>query len=85
MGMTEGFTSHVSKSISGKKFYQDLALDIESFLNKIISNERFGGVMSLVDLYCLYNRARGLELISPEDLNIACVALNDISNKYFIK
>jgi hypothetical protein len=29
MGMTDGFTSHVSKEISGKKFYQDLAKEIE--------------------------------------------------------
>lgn len=37
MGMTEGFTSHVSKEISGKKFYQDLAREIEKFLDKIIN------------------------------------------------
>jgi hypothetical protein len=29
MGMTDGFTSHVSKDISGKKFYKDLAIEIE--------------------------------------------------------
>lgn len=28
--------------------------------------------MALVDVYCLYNRARGTELISPEDLLQAC-------------
>ena len=37
MGMTDGFTSHVSKEISGKKFYQDLALEIGHFLDKIIN------------------------------------------------
>jgi ESCRT-II complex subunit VPS36 len=25
-------------------------------------------VVSLTDLYCLYNRARGTELVSPDDL-----------------
>jgi ESCRT-II complex subunit VPS36 len=26
------------------------------------------GVMTLPDVYCLFNRARGSELVSPEDL-----------------
>lgn len=29
---------------------------------------RSGGMMPLPDVYCLYNRARGTELISPDDL-----------------
>lgn len=28
--------------------------------------------MTLVDAYCLYNRARGTDLVSPEDLYNAC-------------
>jgi len=31
-----------------------------------------GGMMSLADVYCRVNRARGLELLSPEDLLNAC-------------
>ena len=30
--------------------------------------ERAGGMMALPDVYCLFNRARGTELISPDDL-----------------
>jgi ESCRT-II complex subunit VPS36 len=30
--------------------------------------ERASGMMPLPDVYCLYNRARGVELISPDDL-----------------
>lgn len=30
--------------------------------------ERSGGMLALTDVYCLYNRARVTELISPEDL-----------------
>ena len=33
---------------------------------------RVGGMMTLTDVYCLYNRARGTELISPDDLLEAC-------------
>ncbi len=34
-----------------------------------------GGMMSLADVYCRVNRARGLELLSPEDLLNACKVL----------
>ena len=34
--------------------------------------DKFGGVLALVDLYCMYNRARGTDLISPDDLILAC-------------
>ena len=85
MGMTENFTSHVSKEISGKKFYQDLAREIEKFLDKVITSERFSGVIGLIDLFCLYNRARGTDLVSPEDLNVACAALDGFSTKYMLK
>jgi hypothetical protein len=27
-----------------------------------------GGVMTLTDVYCLFNRARGTNLISPDDI-----------------
>ncbi|KFB43469.1 AGAP004755-PA-like protein [Anopheles sinensis] len=35
-----------------------------------------GGMMSLADVYCRVNRARGLELLSPEDLLEACKLLS---------
>lgn len=85
MGMTDNFTSHVSKSISGKHFLQDLAEEIELFLDRVINTERFSGVIGLVDLFCLYNRARGTDLVSPEDLNSACGLINQNSSKYMIK
>lgn len=34
-----------------------------------------GGMMSLTDVYCLFNRARGSNLVSPEDLRAACSLL----------
>jgi ESCRT-II complex subunit VPS36 len=85
MGMTDNFTSHVSKSISGKHFLQDLAEEIELFLDRVINTERFSGVIGLVDLFCLYNRARGTDLVGPEDLNSACQLINQSSTKYMIK
>ncbi|KAK3014425.1 hypothetical protein RJ639_009094 [Escallonia herrerae] len=34
--------------------------------------ERAGGMINLIDIYCVFNRARGTELISPDDLLQAC-------------
>jgi len=35
--------------------------------------------MQLSDIYCLYNRARGTDLISPEDLIKACSLFEDLN------
>ncbi|KAJ6989124.1 hypothetical protein NC653_021874 [Populus alba x Populus x berolinensis] len=34
--------------------------------------EKAGGMINLIDIYCLLSRAPGTELISPEDLLQAC-------------
>jgi ESCRT-II complex subunit VPS36 len=39
------------------------------------ANANSGGMMSLTDVYCLFNRARGSNLISPEDLLASCSLL----------
>lgn len=41
-------------------------LQLVDFLTPRIN--RAGGMMPLPDVYCLFNRARGTELISPDDL-----------------
>nr|DAD29252.1 TPA_asm: hypothetical protein HUJ06_030720 [Nelumbo nucifera] len=47
-----------------------LSLRLADFVR--IPLERAGGMIALIDVYCLFNRARGTELISPEDLLQAC-------------
>lgn len=73
MGMTSDFTSQVSKDTTGKNYHAELALEIEEFLMKI---DKFGGVIGLIDLYCIYNRVRIIDMISPDDFNLACTKLN---------
>ena len=34
--------------------------------------DKAGGMMAMADIYCLFNRARGTELVSPDDLLQAC-------------
>ncbi|KAL1124504.1 hypothetical protein AAG570_001130, partial [Ranatra chinensis] len=55
---------------SETKYMDDLAHELVEILETPIREQ--GGMMSLVDAYCRVNRARGLELLSPEDLLAAC-------------
>ncbi|XP_062958982.1 vacuolar protein-sorting-associated protein 36 isoform X2 [Cynocephalus volans] len=56
----------LSKSIANK---------IKDKQGDITEDEERGGIMSLTEVYCLVNRARGMELLSPEDLVNACKML----------
>lgn len=61
-------------ALSNSEYYQLLANQIcQMLLDPITEN---GGMMSMADVYCRVNRARGLELLSPEDLLNACHYLN---------
>lgn len=42
------------------------ALQLADFLRPRL--ERSGGLLPMPDAYCLFNRARGTELVSPDDL-----------------
>ncbi|XP_071087991.1 vacuolar protein-sorting-associated protein 36-like [Haliotis cracherodii] len=55
---------------TGDKYYVELAKQLVSVLEKPV--EEAGGMMTLTDVYCRVNRARGMELLSPEDLLHAC-------------
>ncbi|XP_016933459.2 vacuolar protein-sorting-associated protein 36 [Drosophila suzukii] len=59
---------------SNSAYFSSLARQIcEMLLDPL---EEQGGMMSLADVYCRVNRARGLELLSPEDLLHACEQLS---------
>eukprot|EP00795_Rhopilema_esculentum_P000583 gene583-10272_t len=51
---------------TGVTYHEELAKQLASFLKDVIEKE--GGVMTLTEVYCRFNRARGMELVSPEDL-----------------
>lgn len=63
-----------NRDLAGKNYYVELAKEVEKFSVTVLN--KFGGVLALVDIYCMYNRARGTDLISPEDLIIASEKLN---------
>lgn len=59
---------------TSSQYYKSLSMQLcEMLLDPLIE---MGGMMSMADVYCRVNRARGLELLSPEDLLNACKLLN---------
>ncbi|XP_049864939.1 vacuolar protein-sorting-associated protein 36 [Pectinophora gossypiella] len=61
---------------SDSDYYMGLAQQISDMMVAVLMD--CGGIMSLADVWCRVNRARGLELVSPEDLLNACKLLQTI-------
>ncbi|KAM4797198.1 vacuolar protein-sorting-associated protein 36 [Rhinophrynus dorsalis] len=61
---------------SGTHYHMQLAKQLATMLQAPL--EERGGIMSLTEVYCLVNRARGMELLSPEDLVNACKMLESL-------
>ncbi|ORY04710.1 Vps36-domain-containing protein [Basidiobolus meristosporus CBS 931.73] len=64
-----GISSPVTKDKAGAIYHQELAKQLAEFLGPVLEQE--GGTISLTDVYCLFNRARGDALISPQDVHKA--------------
>ncbi|XP_023704185.1 vacuolar protein-sorting-associated protein 36 isoform X2 [Cryptotermes secundus] len=62
---------------SESQYYKELARQLADMLQQPIME--VGGMMALTDVYCRVNRARGLELLSPEDLIKACHMLEQLN------
>jgi len=65
-----GIASPVTKETAGSQYHSLLARQLSDFLFQPL--QKNGGIMNLIDVYCLFNRARGSELVSPDDLLQAC-------------
>mmetsp|Transcript_19693 Transcript_19693/g.54686 ORF Transcript_19693/g.54686 Transcript_19693/m.54686 type:complete len:376 (+) Transcript_19693:78-1205(+) len=61
-----GIASPVTKDTAGRLYHRELSRQLSDFLAAPLG--RAGGMMTLQEVYCLFNRARGAELVSPDDL-----------------
>mmetsp|Transcript_19844 Transcript_19844/g.55325 ORF Transcript_19844/g.55325 Transcript_19844/m.55325 type:complete len:228 (+) Transcript_19844:75-758(+) len=87
MGMTSALSqsklSSASKRSSASaadqrsEYHEQTAREVADFLVPRLKATTTG-MMSLTDAYCLFNRARGTNLVSPEDLRDACAMLRSI-------
>ena len=72
LGVNEDFDNQVKRSQynSDNKYYIDLAKQIANLIKPIARKK--GGQLAMTEVYCTINRARGVDLISPDDLLNAC-------------
>ncbi len=78
-----GFIDPITKEIAGKSYIKEISSQVESFLSEYFKiNE---GIISIIDVYCIYNRARGINTISPSDMKNVVDYLKVNSNKINIK
>eukprot|EP00752_Nemacystus_decipiens_P008916 g7960.t1 len=71
-----GIASPVTKTSAGTRYHQQLARQLADFLSSPPGRragartllDMFGGMMTLPDVFSVFNRARGTELVSPADL-----------------
>ncbi|CAA2949300.1 vacuolar sorting-associated 36 [Olea europaea subsp. europaea] len=55
--LSVGIASPVTKESAGALYHQQLSRQLADFVKKPL--ERAGGMINLIDIYCLFNRARG--------------------------
>ncbi|CAM9697269.1 unnamed protein product [Chrysoparadoxa australica] len=73
--MNIGLVAPVTKGSSGTQYHQLLAHQLCDFLRNRGLLAHFGGMMTLTDAFAMFNRARGAELVSPQDLLAAAELL----------
>ena len=81
VGMLEnmGMTSALSEKQLGSAYHKQLARQLVDFLRYKDKLSQAGGMMTLTDVYCLFNRARATNMISPEDLLKAIDLMKEMS------
>lgn len=65
-----GIASPVTKASAGALYHRQLSRQLADWLPQALAQN--GGILALPDVFCLFNRARGAELVSPEDVLKAC-------------
>ncbi|KAI8910723.1 EAP30/Vps36 family-domain-containing protein [Powellomyces hirtus] len=78
-----GISNPVTKKSTGDLYTQELTRQLAEFLARALP--RHGGMMALTDLYCLFNRARGSALISPNDLRACCTLFEGMNLPFRVR
>ena len=78
-----GIISPVTRENSGATYYEQLARQLAEYLGEHMPQN--GGIMTLSDIYCMFNRARGVELVSPDDLYHAALLQKKLNLGYSMR
>jgi ESCRT-II complex subunit VPS36 len=73
-----GIISPVTKFSAGRMYHQELSRQLADMLLAGNLLKKLGSVATLTDIYCLFNRARGTELVSPDDFLKAAQFLDEL-------
>ena len=65
-----GIKSPVTRAGSGAEFHRELGAQLARWIKPVLDSSN--GIVTLTDAYCLFNRARGVEVVSPQDMLRAC-------------
>ncbi|KAI8330201.1 EAP30/Vps36 family-domain-containing protein [Chlamydoabsidia padenii] len=79
-----GISNPVTKGTAGSIYHQELSRELAEFLDKFYTNKE-NDLKPLTDIYCIFNRARGVALISPEDLYKACQQFEILNLPYRLR
>lgn len=71
-----GLSSKSSYS-SNSQYYEDLARQISSIIRPLMEKNK-QEQYTLSDVYCCFNRARGMNLVSPDDILNACNQMQNV-------
>ena len=75
---TMGLPNPITKqTATASSFHSHLARQLSDFLDAHPTFQQ-QQMMTLTDVYCVYNRARGTDLISPDDCRRACELLSQL-------
>ena len=80
-----GFIDPVTKEVSGSDYYINLGQQINDYFFKYFTDNPTIKVITLIDAYCIYNRARGGNTISPKDMNQALKFFENNNQQVLVK
>ena len=72
-----GFIDPITKEVAGSEYYVKLGEQINKFFMDYFAKNPKTKALTLIDAYCLYNRARTGNTISPKDMRQALKQLTD--------
>ena len=80
-----GFIDPVTKEVAGSDYYIKLAEQINLYFTDYFKKNPDIKVITLIDAYCIYNRARGGNTISPKDMTQAINNFDKVAGEIKVK
>lgn len=70
----------LTSKVKNSEYFQNLALEVDVFLEKVFEARDFK-IITVLELYCLINKYRVFDRLSPEDLSKALTYFTEMNTK----